>query len=93
MSPSALTRHLHDQEKHAVRSHRCPACLKLFKTASALVDHCDSPVNRCWIRKTDDYAKHIDKITGGYVSVVRQDEEEEDAWGSKFEVTKPVFGW
>ena len=44
---------------------RCPSCLKIFYSTTALVQHCESPSNRCWIRHSDDYNRVLDTMTGG----------------------------
>ncbi|KAI9845495.1 MAG: hypothetical protein M1837_004834 [Sclerophora amabilis] len=43
----------------------CPTCLRLFKTTTALVQHCESPSTRCKIRDSDSYNKALDTFTGG----------------------------
>ncbi|KAI9663445.1 MAG: hypothetical protein M1829_006083 [Trizodia sp. TS-e1964] len=43
----------------------CPKCHKLFNSSTALVQHCESPTNRCKIRESAKYGKTIDTISGG----------------------------
>ncbi|KAI9758628.1 MAG: hypothetical protein M4579_002939 [Chaenotheca gracillima] len=50
---------------HLPEKVQCPACLKLFRTTSALVQHCESPSTRCRIRYTDDFNIALDNLTGG----------------------------
>ena len=46
---------------------RCPSCLRVFKSTTALVQHCESPSNRCQIRHTLDYGDALNTLTGGFI--------------------------
>ena len=46
---------------------RCPSCLKLFKSSTALVAHCESPLSRCHISKSNKYGQVIDELSGGFL--------------------------
>ena len=46
---------------------RCPYCLKIFKTTTALVQHAESASARCKIRETGNYGKAMDTFTGGLI--------------------------
>lgn len=41
--------------------------MRLFNSTTALVQHCESPSNRCRIRSADDYNVALDRMTGGYL--------------------------
>ena len=41
----------------------------MFSSTTALVQHCESPANRCNIRETGDYNQALDTITGGLLEV------------------------
>ncbi|KAI9794947.1 MAG: hypothetical protein M1833_007321 [Piccolia ochrophora] len=50
---------------HLPDSIRCPSCLRLFKSTTALVQHCESSSSRCDIRYSDGFNQALDTITGG----------------------------
>ncbi|KAI9671506.1 MAG: hypothetical protein M1817_003558 [Caeruleum heppii] len=52
----------------------CPTCLKKFNSITAMVQHCESPSNRCQIRHSEGYNIALDKVTGGLVNVKGYDE-------------------
>ena len=62
--PSDIAGHL--QYTHVKTSYRCPLCLKLFKSAHALVSHSESS-NKCKVRNSTMYHKLLNEITGGYL--------------------------
>ena len=46
---------------------RCPACLRQYATATALVQHAESQALKCQIRESKEYKTAVDQITGGFV--------------------------
>lgn len=46
---------------------RCPGCFRIFKSAAALVAHCESPSVRCDINAKDIYSQFIDELSGGVI--------------------------
>ncbi|KAK2808018.1 hypothetical protein FQN50_005100 [Emmonsiellopsis sp. PD_5] len=44
---------------------RCPGCLRLFKTNTALIAHCESASVRCKVSLNPRYAEIMDEISGG----------------------------
>ncbi|GLA15895.1 hypothetical protein AnigIFM62618_002452 [Aspergillus niger] len=65
-----------DFEEHVVtktnqnRSIQCPGCLRVFKTAAALVAHCESVSTRCKVNKGLHFSQVINDISGGLVKSV-----------------------
>lgn len=57
---------LYDQRKAALLTRiSCPSCLRIFKTTSALVAHCESATTRCKINQSANYRQIMDEISGG----------------------------
>lgn len=52
---------------HAISQVRCPQCLKLFKSTTALVAHCEAPTSQCGISRSDRYGQAIDQFSGGFL--------------------------
>lgn len=48
---------------------KCPMCLKYFKSATALMSHCESRGARCQINKADDFNIFLDRLSGGFLGV------------------------
>jgi hypothetical protein len=46
---------------------RCPACLRQYQSATALVQHAESQAIKCQIRESNEYKAAVDQITGGFV--------------------------
>jgi hypothetical protein len=46
---------------------RCPACLRQYQSATALVQHAESQAVKCSIRESAEYKIAVDQITGGFV--------------------------
>jgi hypothetical protein len=46
---------------------RCPACLRQYQSATALVQHAESQAIKCQIRESVEYKTAVDQITGGFV--------------------------
>ncbi|KAF2851744.1 hypothetical protein T440DRAFT_57288 [Plenodomus tracheiphilus IPT5] len=66
-----------DLNQHILGDHRitrmkCPTCLKYFKSATALVAHCESRGARCQINKADNFNIFLDRISGGFLGVEEQ---------------------
>lgn len=66
-----------DLNQHILGDHRitrikCPTCLKYFKSATALIAHCESRGAKCPINKADDYNIFLDRISGGFLAVDEQ---------------------
>jgi hypothetical protein len=51
----------------AVCSNRCPGCLRIFKTTSALIAHFEAPSARCDINDSQRYGQILDELTGGII--------------------------
>jgi len=63
-----------DLNKHILGEHRitrmkCPTCLKYFRSATALISHCESRGAGCQISKADDFNIFLDRISGGFLGV------------------------
>jgi hypothetical protein len=48
---------------------RCPSCLRIFKSHSALVSHCENATQRCKISKSANFRQIIDQISGGILEI------------------------
>ncbi|KAH5047925.1 hypothetical protein HBI23_230290 [Parastagonospora nodorum] len=59
----------HIMEDHRITRMKCPMCLKYFKSATALMAHCESRGARCEINKADDFSIFLDRISGGFLGV------------------------
>jgi hypothetical protein len=46
---------------------RCPACLRQYQSATALVQHAESQAVKCQIRDSHEYKTAVNQITGGFV--------------------------
>jgi len=79
--PMLLSNHL-QSATHAPRHLRCVSCLRIFKTRSALIQHCESATTRCRINRTEHYAKILDRFSGGFLNVKDEERREgEDGEG------------
>lgn len=56
----------HLQHAHLKKSYRCPLCLKLFNSASALIGHSESN-GKCKVKKSSVYQKLLDEVSGGFL--------------------------
>lgn len=54
-------------QKHTGIQNRCSACFRIFKSASALLAHMESPSIRCRIRDTKGYGNAIHIVSGGFL--------------------------
>ncbi|KAF2838266.1 hypothetical protein M501DRAFT_935693 [Patellaria atrata CBS 101060] len=68
--PDAVETHVN--ENHQIKDWRCPCCLKLFKSVSSLISHCESPVARCELSNKKNFGQAIDEFTGGFLSARRE---------------------
>jgi hypothetical protein len=48
---------------------KCPRCLKYFKSATALLMHCEDLGGTCELNKADDYSLFLDRLSGGFLGV------------------------
>ena len=62
--PSDIEGHL--RVTHLKTSYRCPLCLKIFRSANALVSHSEAG-GKCKVKKSSMYDKLLDEISGGYL--------------------------
>lgn len=60
---------------HGDKTYRCPYCLKMFKTLTAITSHAESSSMNCRIRETDGYNAFLDQLTAGMVDVGGQNED------------------
>ncbi|KAE8849349.1 hypothetical protein PTNB73_04900 [Pyrenophora teres f. teres] len=63
-----------DLNQHILGDHRlvrtkCPTCLKYFKSATALMSHCEARGARCNINKSGDFNTFLDRMSGGFLGV------------------------
>jgi hypothetical protein len=56
-------------EDHRITRMKCPMCLKYFKSATALMAHCESRGARCEINKAEDFNIFLDRLSGGFLGV------------------------
>jgi hypothetical protein len=56
-------------EDHRITRMKCPMCLKYFKSAAALMAHCESRGAKCQINKADDFNIFLDRLSGGFLGV------------------------
>ncbi|GFN12674.1 putative C2H2 finger domain protein [Aspergillus tubingensis] len=67
---------MRDFEEHVVtktnqnRGIQCPGCLRIFRTAAALVAHCESASTRCKVNRGLQFSQVINDISGGLVRSV-----------------------
>ncbi|KAF1849315.1 uncharacterized protein K460DRAFT_354178 [Cucurbitaria berberidis CBS 394.84] len=54
---------------HRITRMKCPTCLKYFKSATALMGHCESRGAKCQINKAEDYNIFLDRLSGGFLGV------------------------
>lgn len=66
-TPSNLNKHINSD--HRLTRMKCPACLKYFKSATALIAHCESRGSKCQINKADDFNIFLDRTSGGFLGV------------------------
>ncbi|OAX84107.1 hypothetical protein ACJ72_01519 [Emergomyces africanus] len=54
---------------------RCPSCLRMFKTSTALTAHCESATVRCTVNKDENYARIMDEISAGLIEPAGENED------------------
>jgi hypothetical protein len=59
----------HILNDHRITRMKCPTCLKYFKSATALIAHCESRGAKCEINKAENYNIFLDRISGGFLGV------------------------
>ncbi|EKG20504.1 Zinc finger C2H2-type protein [Macrophomina phaseolina MS6] len=57
----------HINTVHGISQRRCPHCLKLFKSVTALVAHCEASTSQCGISRSSRYGEVIDQFSGGFL--------------------------
>ncbi|KAG5982868.1 hypothetical protein E4U55_001199 [Claviceps digitariae] len=60
---------------HGNQSFRCPYCLKMFKSLTAISSHVESSSVNCRIREADGYNAYLNQLTAGMVDIGRQNED------------------
>ncbi|KAF2470105.1 uncharacterized protein BDR25DRAFT_262767 [Lindgomyces ingoldianus] len=65
--PADLNKHIMDD--HRITTMRCPSCLKKYRSATALVAHCESRSSKCRVSQAEDFNVFLDRLTGGFLSV------------------------
>ncbi|KAG6006563.1 hypothetical protein E4U21_006861 [Claviceps maximensis] len=60
---------------HGDQSFRCPYCLRMFKSLTAISSHVESSSVNCRIRETDGYNAYLDQLTAGMVDIGIQNED------------------
>ena len=63
----------------------CNACLKVFKSATALTSHLESASNRCAVKQSVDYDSAVGMASGGLVSVTGFDRKGNVVFGNAAE--------
>lgn len=93
-TPMELEKHVEDE--HKIDRIRCPSCLKIFKSYTALIAHCESASSSCRIAKSDKLGQMIDEFSGGFLTakkIARPDNDREidgtTISYTKFEATTP----
>jgi len=57
---------------HKGIDHRCPECLKMFKSATAITQHMEATGSKCKIRDSKNYGKIVGLVSGGIIAVEGQ---------------------
>lgn len=66
-TPADLKRHINSD--HRLTRMKCPTCLKYFKSATALMSHCESRGAKCQINKAENFNIFLDRLSGGFLGV------------------------
>ncbi|KAF1927554.1 uncharacterized protein M421DRAFT_101536 [Didymella exigua CBS 183.55] len=66
-TPADLNHHINSD--HRLTRMKCPYCLKYFKSATALMAHCESRGSKCQINKADNFNIFLDRLSGGFLGV------------------------
>lgn len=56
----------HLRHAHLKTKYRCPLCLKLFNSASALIGHSES-AGKCKVKKSSKYDELLNEVSGGFL--------------------------
>ena len=54
---------------HRGVDHRCPYCLKIFKSPTALTQHMEAPSTRCRIKESTHFERAVNLVSGGFLEV------------------------
>ncbi|OAT06586.1 hypothetical protein BDBG_02773 [Blastomyces gilchristii SLH14081] len=54
---------------------RCPGCLRMFKSSTALTAHCESATVRCKVNKDENYARILDEVSAGLIEPAGENED------------------
>lgn len=65
--PADLNKHINSE--HRLTLMKCPVCFKCFKSATAIIAHCESGGTKCQINKADNFNIFLDRFSGGFLSV------------------------
>lgn len=68
-TPWELEQHITDQ--HRIDRIRCPQCLKLFKSHTALISHCENSTSKCRLNRSDRFGQIMDEFSGGFLAARR----------------------
>ncbi|ODH48023.1 hypothetical protein GX48_05870 [Paracoccidioides brasiliensis] len=60
---------------HLAGAFRCPSCLRMFKSVTALTARCESASVRCKINKDKNYAAIMDEISAGLIGADGENED------------------
>ncbi|KAK2608727.1 hypothetical protein QQS21_002716 [Conoideocrella luteorostrata] len=71
---------------HGDITYRCPCCLKIFKSLTAITSHAESSSVHCRIREMDGYEAYLDQLTAGIVSI--ENRNKDGTW--KYSTTKSI---
>jgi hypothetical protein len=66
-TPADLNKHINAD--HRLTRMKCPSCLKYFKSATALMAHCESRGAKCQVNKADNFNIFLDRLSGGFLGV------------------------
>lgn len=66
-TPADLNQHINSD--HRMTRMKCLSCLKYFKSATALMAHCESRGSKCQVNKADNYNIFLDRVSGGFLGV------------------------
>ena len=66
-TPADLNKHINSD--HRLIYMKCPVCFKRFKSATALMAHCENRGAKCQVNKADNFNTFLDRLSGGFLSV------------------------
>lgn len=65
-----------DSPAHRGVDHRCPGCLKIFKSATAITQHLESPSTRCKVQSLNIFQQTVTLVSGGFLDATQVGETE-----------------